>query len=139
MVLDEQDRERSLVAQPHDEVAELLDLRFGSARVFPVLATLYPGLDLTKSFHEDHIFPRSRFTRSRLSRAGIPSADIDDYLARVDMLPNLQLLAGTDSAIVWAFPWLVAATAAIGALYALFLRNRRPALYAALGQAITEV
>lgn len=52
---------------------------------------------------------------------------------------NLPLLAGTDSAIVWSFPWLVAATAAIGALYALILRNRRPALYAALGQAITEV
>ena len=55
------------------------------------------------------------------------------------VIRNLPLLAGTDSAIVWAFPWLVAATAAIGALYALFLRNRRPALYAALGQAITEV
>ncbi len=52
---------------------------------------------------------------------------------------NLPLLAGTDSAIVWSFPWLVVATAATGALYALFLRNRRPALYAALGQAITEV
>ena len=55
------------------------------------------------------------------------------------VIRNLPLLAGTDSAIVWAFPWLVAATAAIGALYALFIRNRRPALYAALGQAITEV
>ena len=52
---------------------------------------------------------------------------------------NLPLLAGTDSAIVWSFPWLVAATAALGALDALFLRSRRPALYAALGQAITEV
>ena len=52
---------------------------------------------------------------------------------------NLPLLAGTDSAVVWSFPWLVAATAAAGALYALVLRNRRPALYAALGQAITEV
>lgn len=51
---------------------------------------------------------------------------------------NLPLPADTDSAIVWAFPWLVAAAAA-GTAYALILRNRRPALYAALGQAITEV
>jgi hypothetical protein len=76
------------------EIAELCDLRFGSPRVFPVLATLYPGLDLGMSFHEDHIFPRSRFTRARLTRAGIPPEQVDDYLAKVDGLPNLQLLAG---------------------------------------------
>lgn len=52
---------------------------------------------------------------------------------------NLPLLAGTDSAVIWTFPWIVAATAAAGTLYALFLRTRRPALYAALGAAITEV
>jgi amino acid transporter len=52
---------------------------------------------------------------------------------------NLPLLAGSDSAIIWAFPWLVAATGLAGALYALLLRTRRPALYAALGQAINEV
>jgi amino acid transporter len=55
------------------------------------------------------------------------------------VIVNLPLLAGTDSAIVWSFPWLVAATAAAGVLYALILRNRRPELYAALGQAITEI
>lgn len=52
---------------------------------------------------------------------------------------NLPLLAGTDSAIVWSSPWLVAATAAAGALYALVLRYRRPELYNALGQAIPEI
>jgi amino acid transporter len=52
---------------------------------------------------------------------------------------NLPLLAGTDSAIIWSFPWLVAATAAAGAVYAIVLRTRKPALYAALGQAIAEV
>lgn len=51
---------------------------------------------------------------------------------------NLPLLAGSDSAIIWSFPWIVAAVAAAGALYAVLLRHRRPALYAALGAAITE-
>lgn len=76
------------------EISELLDLRYGSQRVFPVLATLYPGLDLTKSFHEDHIFPRSRFTRTKLLRAGVPAEELDAFLAKVDGLPNLQLLQG---------------------------------------------
>lgn len=91
------------------EIAELADLKFGSARVFPVLATLYPGLDLSRSFHEDHIFPKSRFTRTKLAKAGIPADQIDDYLARVNLLPNLQLLAGlpnVEKQDVLPYAWL---------------------------------
>jgi hypothetical protein len=77
------------------EINELLDLKYGSQRVFPVLACLYPGLDLTKAFHEDHIFPKSRFTRKRLANAGVPADQIEDYLTKVDGLANLQLLQGT--------------------------------------------
>lgn len=77
------------------EISELLDLRYGSKRVFPVLATLYPGLDLAKAFHEDHIFPRSRFTRTKLTKAGVPAEKLDEFLAKVDGLPNLQLLQGS--------------------------------------------
>jgi Protein of unknown function DUF262 len=76
------------------EISELSELRYGSPRTFAVLAMLYPGLDLTKSFHEDHIFPRSRFTRARLTKTGIAEEKIDDYLERVNSLPNLQLLSG---------------------------------------------
>ncbi|MBF6555937.1 MAG: DUF262 domain-containing protein [Acidimicrobiales bacterium] len=77
------------------EISELLDLRYGSQRVFPVLATLYPGLDLTKAFHEDHIFPRSRFTRTKLLKAGVPAEELDEFISKVDGLPNLQLLQGS--------------------------------------------
>lgn len=76
------------------EISELAELRFGSPRIFPVLAMLYPGLDLTKSFHEDHIFPRSRFTRARLAKALIAPDRIEEYMEKADGLPNLQLLAG---------------------------------------------
>ncbi len=84
---------KSLTFQPA-EIDELLDLTFGAPRIFPVLAVLYPGLDLSKSFHEDHIFPRSRFTRSRLLSAGVSPDLIDEYLDKVNRLPNLQLLSG---------------------------------------------
>lgn len=36
-----------------------------------------------------------RFTRKKLNDAGIPDTAIEDYLSAVNLLPNLQLLAGT--------------------------------------------
>ncbi|MCQ9367614.1 DUF262 domain-containing protein [Brevibacterium sp. 50QC2O2] len=77
------------------EIDELLNLKYGGQRTFAVLSVLYPGLDLGKKFHEDHIFPKSRFTRKRLAAAGVPLNQIDDYLDSVNLMPNLQLLAGT--------------------------------------------
>lgn len=74
------------------EIDELLNLKYAGQRTFSVL---YPGLDLSKKFHEDHFFPRSRFTRKKLNDAGIPDTAIEDYLSAVNLLPNLQLLAGT--------------------------------------------
>ncbi|RPA65934.1 DUF262 domain-containing protein [Gordonia oryzae] len=77
------------------EIDELLNLKYGGQRTFSVLSVLYPGLDLSKKFHEDHIFPKSRFTKKKLLNAGIPIEKVDDYLEVVNLLPNLQLLAGT--------------------------------------------
>lgn len=76
------------------EIEELLEVRYGRPRTFATLAMLYPGLDFTKAFHVDHIFPRSRFTRSRLTKAGIQPQQMEDFLNKADSLPNLQLLAG---------------------------------------------
>jgi hypothetical protein len=76
------------------EINELLDLEYGKKRTFAVLAMLYPGLDLTKSHHVDHIFPRSRFYRKRLSQAGVSSDMIDEFVSKADGIANLQLLPG---------------------------------------------
>ena len=77
------------------EIDELLNLSYGGQRTFSVLSVLYPGLDLSKMFHEDHIFPRSRFTKKKLAAAGVPAENLDAYLGTLNLLPNLQLLAGT--------------------------------------------
>ena len=77
------------------EVDELLNLKYAGQRTFSVLSVLYPGLDLGKKFHEDHIFAKSRFTRKRLEAAGIPREKVEAYMETVNLLPNLQLLAGT--------------------------------------------
>jgi hypothetical protein len=76
------------------EISELCDLEYGKRRTFPALAMLYPGLDLTRAFHEDHIFPKSRLTRAQLRKGDVPPHRIDDYVARVNKLANLQLLEG---------------------------------------------
>jgi hypothetical protein len=77
------------------EIDELLNLKYAGQRTFSVLSVLYPGLDLSKKFHEDHVFPKSRFTRKKLLSAGVPQDQVEDYLAAFNLLPNLQLLAGT--------------------------------------------
>lgn len=77
------------------EVDELLNLKYAGQRTFSVLSILYPGLDLGKKFHEDHIFAKSRFTKKRLEAAGVPHDKVEPYLETVNLLPNLQLLAGT--------------------------------------------
>jgi len=77
------------------EIDELLNLKYAGQRTFSVLSVLYPGLDLGKKFHEDHIFPKSRFTRKKLLSAGVTGEQVDSYLDSFNLLPNLQLLAGT--------------------------------------------
>lgn len=76
------------------EIDELLTLKYAGQRTFAVLSVLYPGLDFSKEFHEDHVFPKSRFTTKRLLAAGIPPDQVEAYRDRFNLLPNLQLLRG---------------------------------------------
>jgi hypothetical protein len=76
------------------EVEDLLRLGYGNPRVRTILTAIYPGVDLTKQFHVDHIFPRKRLTPEALAAAGVPADRIAAYQAQVNLLPNLQLLGG---------------------------------------------
>ena len=73
---------------------DIVDTPYRNKRIFPLLALLYPGVDTSQEFHEDHVFPKSLFTRSRLTKSGVSHEFMDEFLARVDRLPNLQLLQG---------------------------------------------
>ncbi|MFI1068532.1 DUF262 domain-containing protein [Streptomyces puniciscabiei] len=80
------------------EIDDLLDLKYGSKRLFPMLAMLYPGVDTRDHFHEDHIFPRSRLrSRAKLRKAGIPEDVIPLIEDRADRAANLQLLRGDEN------------------------------------------
>ncbi len=78
-----------------EELDGLLDQTYGNRVTFSVLALLYPSVDLANRFHEDHIFPKSRFTRKRLLDAGVPEDQVLAFQERRDRIANLQLLEGT--------------------------------------------
>ncbi len=78
-----------------EEIEDLIGTQYGKGRTFPLLALLYPGIDVRNEFHVDHVFPRSRFTWRRLEQAGIPPDDVPVILDHADRLPNLQLLEGS--------------------------------------------
>jgi hypothetical protein len=76
------------------ELDEIMNSKYGSAKTFGVLSLLYPGLDFTTQFHQDHIFPKSLFTDKSLAKAGITDVKAEDYKDKYDLLANLQLLKG---------------------------------------------
>jgi uncharacterized protein DUF262 len=78
-----------------EELDDLMDETWGRSATFSILALLYPHVDFANRHHEDHIFPRSRFTAKRLRAAGVPESQLEDFIERVDCIGNLQLLEGT--------------------------------------------
>ena len=80
-----------------EELEELVDMRYQDRLTFALLSLLFPFVDLRHQFHVDHIFPKARFTRARLRRAGVSEEDVDDYIVRKDRLANLQLLSGAEN------------------------------------------
>ena len=83
------------IAFGDEELDQLVDMRYQDRLTFALLSLLFPFVDLRQQYHVDHIFPRTRFSPSKLRRVGVPDGEIDQFVQRRDGLPNLQLLAGT--------------------------------------------
>jgi hypothetical protein len=63
-----------------------------------VLSLLYPDRDWKDAvFHEDHIFPQSEFQVRVLKKRGYDEAKVESYIARYNVLPNLQLLTESEN------------------------------------------
>ncbi|MDU7677313.1 MAG: hypothetical protein E7K15_28745 [Klebsiella michiganensis] len=76
-----------------EEMQSLLDMDYGNPRIFPLLSLLFPGHDFSHHFHVDHIFPKSRFTKSQLKKAGIDDdKKLEEWIDMANRVPNLQLL-----------------------------------------------
>jgi hypothetical protein len=84
---------KSLTFEP-EEIEELVSMQYGDKRLFALLSLLFPFVDLHNQFHIDHVFPISRFTAVRLSKAGVPEAKLESFAELANTLGNLQLLEG---------------------------------------------
>lgn len=78
-----------------DEIENLFYYRYGQSYTFSALAILYPSLDFRNKFHQDHIFPKSFFTKKKLTDKGITGENqVEFYLNNFNCLANIQLLEG---------------------------------------------
>ena len=81
-----------------DELIEdVLELSYGGARTFAVLALLFDHVDTRNQFHVDHVFPKALLDQKRLRAQGFTKDDIDGLEAQRDRLANLQLLPGPEN------------------------------------------
>lgn len=71
----------------------LLKLKYGKSETLSALMLLYPSLDFGNRFHEDHMYPKSKFRKSYLRKMGVPEDQLDTYIDSVNDISNLQLLA----------------------------------------------
>ncbi len=76
-----------------DDIENLLDHQYGQADTRTILMFLYQSLDYSKRFDIDHIYPKSKFTKSVLEKNGVSSDRVAFCMEHVNDLSNLQLLA----------------------------------------------
>lgn len=77
-----------------DDIDEyLLKLKYGKSETLSTLMLLYPSLDFSNKFHEDHMYPKSKFRKSYLRKMGVPEDKLDTYIDSINDISNLQLLA----------------------------------------------
>lgn len=80
-----------------EQLEGIVDTPYGG-RAFVLLTLLYPDIKVTDvHVHMDHFFPKSRLSRGRLAKAGIEWQDLVEIRSRMNQLPNLVLLRGSEN------------------------------------------
>ncbi|MGB8216188.1 MAG: DUF262 domain-containing protein [Candidatus Methanoperedens sp.] len=93
-IIDEFKGDTKSIIFDEDEIENLFEYQYAESYTFSTLALLYPSLDFKNKFHQDHIFPKSFFTKKRLLKKGIKEEKIEFYLDNFNYLANIQLLEG---------------------------------------------
>jgi hypothetical protein len=80
-------------------LASFLDITYGRRTAFLAVSLLYDDNNWGTTPHQlDHVFPRSWFTRAKLTELGITSDRHGRYMALADRVSNLQLLTQHENA-----------------------------------------
>ena len=78
-----------------EEIQDLADMAIGDRRIFSLLASLSPFIDLQRhQFHIDHIFPKSRFTRKRIHDARMTAEEVDVFMDCADRIATFSCSMG---------------------------------------------
>ncbi|ELB19867.1 DUF262 domain-containing protein [Enterococcus faecium] len=87
------DTNKSLIITESD-IDYLLDTKIGK-HSFALLSVIFPSIDLKNKFHQDHIFPSSKYkNKKNLREIGYSEEEISFIIEHVDTIVNLQLLEG---------------------------------------------
>lgn len=88
---------RKSISFSEDDVDNLLELQYGKSKTFCALSLLYPGLNYSYKYHQDHIHPQSFFKKKALIKLGFDTQHIELFMEQFNKLPNLQLLEATSN------------------------------------------
>ena len=92
-VIAEYKLKRKSISFSEEDLESILNLKYGKARTFCALTLLYPGLNHNYKYHQDHIHPKSFFTKRKLNDLGITDSSLQKkFIDRFNLLPNLQIL-----------------------------------------------
>lgn len=87
------DTNKSLILTDED-IDYLLDTKIGKYS-FTLLSVIFPAIDLKNKFHQDHIFPSSKYkNKKNLREIGYSEEEITFIVEHIYTIVNLQLLEG---------------------------------------------
>lgn len=88
------------------EINNFLQCTYGTKYSYLLLTLLYPNRDwLDKKYAEDHIYPKTEFTRYKLMKRGYSEDKIQKYLENFNTILNLELLEENENKIKNATPF----------------------------------
>ena len=86
---------RKSISFSSDEIDNLLKLKYRKEKTYCALTLIYPALNHSFKYHQDHIHPKSKFNKNSMRAAGLSEEQIEDFNAEVNGIANLQLLEVT--------------------------------------------
>jgi hypothetical protein len=84
-----------------DQIEDLLNTSYRSPVVGPLLQLMLDRARERDASHVDHLYPKTLLKKRSIAKALAgstrPGSELDDWLERVDQLPNLQLLRTSEN------------------------------------------